>query len=55
MDVTRTASGERKNEKWERNRELDMKLLIGLRFKLDFVLIFHFPVPRACSDGKCTK
>ena len=26
-----------------------MKLLVGLKFKLGFVPIFHFPVPRACS------
>ena len=29
------------------NREL--KLKVGLKFKLSFVPIFHFPVPRACS------
>ena len=27
-----------------------MKLLIGLGFKLGFVLIFHFPVLRASSS-----
>ena len=25
--------GERENEKWEQNRELEMKILIGLRFR----------------------
>ena len=49
MDVTKTQDGERKNEKWEQNRELEMKLLIGLGFKSSFVPIFYFPVPRACS------
>ena len=38
---------ERKHEKWEQKRELEMKLLKGLGlFKLGFVPIFHFPVPR---------
>ena len=38
--------GERKREKWEQDRELKMKLLIGLGFKFGFVSIFHFPVSR---------
>ena len=39
--------GEGGNEKWEQSRELEMKLLIGLRFKAGFVPICHFPIPRA--------
>ena len=46
-DVNKTGSGERKNEKWEKKRELEMKLVRGLGLKLDFVSIFHFPVPRS--------
>ena len=42
-------SWEQESEKWEQKRELEMKLLVGLKFKLGFVPIFHFPVPRACS------
>ena len=38
--------GERKREKWEQDRKLKMKLLIGLGFKFGFVSIFHFPVSR---------
>ena len=43
--------GERENEKWEQYRELEMKLLIGLGFKVGFVFLFFiFPfsmlVPR---------
>ena len=41
--------GERENEKWEQNRHLEMKLMTGLGFKLGFVPIFHFPVPRVFS------
>ena len=39
------------NEKWEQNRELEMKLLIGLRFKAGFFpfVIFPFPVLVLCS------
>ena len=40
--------GEREIEKWGKNRELEMKLLIELGFNLGFVSISHFPVPRAC-------
>ena len=49
LDVTKTGNeqGEQENEKWEQNKELEMKLLIGLGFKWSFVSIFHFPVPRA--------
>ena len=39
--------GEGGNEKWEQSRELEMKLLIGLRFKAGFLPICHFPIPRA--------
>ena len=39
--------GEGGNEKWEQSRELEMKLLIGLRFKAGFVPICHFPISRA--------
>ena len=35
------------NKKWEQSRELEMKLLIGLRFKAGFLPICHFPIPRA--------
>ena len=42
-------SWEQESEKWEQKRELEMKLLVGLKFKLGFVPIFHFPVPRVCS------
>ena len=34
-------------KKWEKKRELEMKLLRGLGLKLGFVSIFHFPVPRS--------
>ena len=34
--------GEWENEKLEQNRELEMKLLIGPRFKLGYVTISHF-------------
>ena len=33
----------------EQSRELEMKLLIGLRSKVGFVPIFHFPFPCARS------
>ena len=45
----RNELGERENEKWEQTRKLEMKLLIGLGFRLGFVppffyfLFFHFP------------
>ena len=42
---------ERENEKWDQNKELKMKLLIGLRFMFGFVPIFHLPVNRARLDG----
>ena len=55
----RNELGERENEKWEQTRKLEMKLLIGLGFRLGFVppfflcFIFSFslfpvlvPVPR---------
>ena len=42
-------SWEQESEKWEQNSELEMKLLVGLKFKFGFLPIFHFPVPRACS------
>ena len=43
------------NKKWKQSSELEMKLLIGLRFKLGFVPIFlfnsrsltSFPAPRS--------
>ena len=47
---TGTEHGERKNEKWEQNKDLEMKWMIGLGFKLGFVPIFHFPVARARSS-----
>ena len=34
-------------KKWEKKRELEMKLLRGLGLKLGFVSIFLFPVPRS--------
>ena len=52
----RNELGERENEKWEQTRKLEMKLLIGLGFRLGFVppflFIFYFfilPFPRACA------
>ena len=45
-----SAGDEKKNKEREQNRELEMKLLIELEFKLGFVLlvpIFHFLVPCA--------
>ena len=45
----RNELGEGENEKWEQTRQLEMKLLIGLGFRLVFVplffifLFFHFP------------
>ena len=35
---------EQEIEKWEQSRELEIKLLMGLGFKLGFVSIFLFPV-----------
>ena len=40
-----TSTGNGKIKKWEQNRELEMKLLIGLGIKLGFVPILHFPGP----------
>ena len=42
-----TRHGYREMENWEQSKELEMKLLIGLGFKSDFVPIFHFLVPRS--------
>ena len=44
---------EQENVEWEQNRDLEMKLLIGLGFELGFVPIFHFPVPRSSNIRKC--
>ena len=45
-----TGRGERKVENCEQMRELEMTSLIGRGFKLGFVPIFHFPLPRSpCS------
>ena len=33
----RNELGERENEKWEQTRKLEMKVLIGLGFRLGFV------------------
>ena len=33
-------------EKWPQNRQLEFKLLTGLRFKLGLIPIFHLPVQR---------
>ena len=41
--------GEREDEKWKQSRELKRKVLIGLSFKLGFVPIFHYFVPRFSS------
>ena len=41
----RNKYGKWENEIWEQNRELEMKLLIELGFKLGYVTIFHLPVP----------
>lgn len=43
---------ERENEKWDQNKELKMKLLIGLRFMFCFFFpIFYLPVNPARLDG----
>ena len=54
----RNELGERENEKWEQTRKLEMKLLIGLGFRLGFVppffFIFYFFIfafPRACPHS----
>ena len=45
----RNELGEQEKEKWEQTRKLEMKLLIGLVFRLGFVppffsfFFFHFP------------
>ena len=56
MDVTKkrkrtlgNEQGKRENAKWEQNRERVMELLIGLGFRLGFVLISHFSVASTCS------
>ena len=36
--------GEWEIEKWEQSRELEIKLLMGLGFKLGFVSTYPFPV-----------
>ena len=45
----RNEYGKSDNEIWEQNRELEMKLLIGLGFKLGYFPFFIFPfaVPRS--------
>ena len=45
----RNEYGKSDNEIWEQNRELEMKLLIGLGFKLGYFpfFIFSFAVPRS--------
>ena len=45
----RNECGKSDNEIWEQNRELEMKLLIGLGFKLGYFpfFIFSFAVPRS--------
>ena len=47
----RNEYGKSENEIWEQNRELEMKLLIGLGFKLGYFPFFIsrslFPVPRS--------
>ena len=45
----RNEYGKSENEIWEQNRELEMKLLIGLGFKLGYFpfFIFSFAVPRS--------
>ena len=45
--------GERENEKWEQNKELEIKLLIGLGFKRGLVSILHFPIPRFSNIPVC--
>ena len=39
--------GEWESKKWEQSGELELKLLIGLGFKLGFFPNFHFSVPRS--------
>ena len=41
----REKQGKLENEKRKQNRELEMKLLIGLKCMLRFVPIFHFSAP----------
>ena len=45
----RNEYGKSENEIWEQNRELEMKLLIGLGVNLDYFPFFIFPftVPRS--------
>ena len=46
----RTSAGNGKIKKWEQNRELAMKLLIGIGVKISFFSpFFHYVIPRACS------
>ena len=52
---TGTSTGNRKMKKWKQSRELEMNLVIGLRFQLGFFLILHFcrfacsfPLPVPC-------
>ena len=44
---------EQQIEKWEQSGQLEIKLLMVLRFELGFVSIFQFPIPcfRACLHG----
>ena len=39
---TGTSTGNRKMKKWKQSRELEMNLVIGLKFQLGFFLILHF-------------
>lgn len=41
----REKQGKLENEKWKENRDLEIKLLIGLKCKLGSVAIFHFSAP----------
>ena len=51
---TGTSTGNRKMKKWKQSRELEMNLVIGLKFQLGFFLILHFcrfpcSFPAPCS------
>ena len=39
---TGTSTGNRKMKKWKQSRQLEMNLVIGLKFQLGFFLILHF-------------
>ena len=46
--------GQWESKKWEQSGELELKLLIGLGFKLGFFPNFHFSVPRSPFSAPCS-